>query len=54
LKKLLFALGKLKPFYNKTGYRFVETGNLPVIGNRITWRHESHGWESWKGSHPAR
>jgi len=28
------GLEMLKPFFNKTGNRFVETGNLPVIGLR--------------------
>jgi len=29
----------LKPFFNKTGSRFVETGNLPVIRLRDVMRH---------------
>jgi len=34
-------------FFNKTGYRFVETGNLPVIGLRDVMCHmaESPGKE---------
>jgi len=28
----LIHVGELKPFFNKTGNRFVETGCLPVIG----------------------
>jgi len=29
----------LKPFFNKTGNRFVETGNLPVIRLHDVMRH---------------
>ena len=31
-----YVLGMLKPFFNKTGNWFEETGNLPVIGLSLT------------------
>jgi len=37
----------LKPFFNKTRNRFVETSYVPVIGLRDV---VSHRWESSKGS----